>query len=95
MKINLGLDNEVLYEGCEVQSVGGRLTLVTPPQEAAFYVGRNVENLIKEEKDRSEVILSGPMAIWAYLVVFHSVVHRFGKVFYEDGQGREILVAMH
>jgi hypothetical protein len=43
--------------------------------------GRRESNIIartKKDLDR--------MAIWAYLIVFHSVVHRFRRVRYDDGQ---------
>lgn len=36
------------------------------------------------------------MAIPIYLVIFHAVVHRFGKVWYDDGRGsKPVLVAAH
>ncbi|MCX7597194.1 MAG: hypothetical protein N2235_26290, partial [Fischerella sp.] len=69
MRIDLSLSNNLLYAGCEITEVGGRLTLVTPPEAAANIIGRNVKKMIEETSDRSEVELSGAMAIWAYLVV--------------------------
>jgi hypothetical protein len=36
------------------------------------------------------------MAIWAYLVVFHTVIHRFRRVYYDDGKPQgKILIAAH
>lgn len=94
---NLGLDNAKLYDGCEISEVGGRLTLITKPEIAANIVGKNalgeIEATPKEERD--ECNLTGPMAVWAYLVVFHQVLHKFGKVYYDDGRGNRVLVAQH
>lgn len=94
-EINLGLGNSQLYAGCEIGEVGGRETLLTDPAEAANIIGRNAAQLIEKAEDRTEVVLTGPMAVWAYLVVFHQVVHRFGKVVYDDGRGHRVLIAQH
>jgi len=95
--INLGLDNGKLYAGCEIVEVGGRLTLQTSPEEASNTVGRNCAQIIDSipADDRQELVLTGPMAVWAYLVVFHQVVHKFGRVYYDDGRGNKVLVAQH
>lgn len=97
IKIDLGLGNGALYLGCEITEVGGRLTLVTEPAEASNIVGRNVAAIIEATPadQRDEVVLTGPMAVWAYLVVFHQVVHKFRKVVYDDGRGGRVLVAQH
>ena len=95
MKLNLGLDNRELYAGCEVTEVGGRLTLVTPPAEATNIVGRNATRIVEAVQAHDEITLTGPMAVWAYLVVFHVVVHRFGQVWYSDGRNEPILNAQH
>ena len=95
MKIDLALTNTALYDGCEIIEVGGRLTLSTPPTEASNIVGRNAAALVAAATDRSEVVLTGPMAVWAYLVVFHIVVHRFNKVYYDDGRSGKVLIAQH
>lgn len=93
--INLALTNEDLYVGCEISEVAGRLNLTTPVSEATNIVGRNVAALVAATEDRSEVVLTGPMAVWAYLVVFHAVVHAFARVYYDDGRGNKALVAAH
>ena len=95
--IDLSLNNETLYANCEITEVAGRLNLVTPPDEGVNIVGRNIEAMIAEipADQRKEITLTGPMAVWAYLVVFHSVVHRFNKVYYNDGRSGAILVAAH
>lgn len=95
MKINLGLDNQQLYAGCEITEVAGRQSLLTPPAEAVNIVGRNIAEMVAEVEDRSEVTLTGPMAVWAYLVVFHAVVHRFDRVYYDDGRHEKVLLAQH
>jgi hypothetical protein len=97
--INLGLNNEKLYAGCEITEVGGRQTLATPPTDASNIIGRNcaqiqiIESIPAEQ--RGELVLTGPMAVWAYLIIFHQVVHKFGHIYYDDGRGNKILVAQH
>lgn len=93
--LDLSLANSELYAGCEIEEVAGRLNLKTPVAEAVNIVGRNVANIVKNAGDRSEVELTGPMAVWAYLVVFHAVVHSFNRVYYNDGRGNRVLVAAH
>jgi len=95
--INLSLENTSLYEGCEVKEVGGRLNLTTPVGEAVNIVGRNVAAMVAAipAEERGEVTLTGPMAVWAYLTVFHAVVHAFGRVYYDDGRSGAVLVAAH
>ena len=90
--IDLSLTNEVLYEGCEVEEVAGRLNLTTPVADAVNIVGRNINQM---NLAGDEVTLTGPMAVWSYLVVFHAVVHRFAKVYYDDGRNGKVLIAAH
>ncbi len=95
---DLSLNNNALYEGCEIQEVAGRLALMTKPNEGANIVGRNANKIVDElVKDGvEEITLSGAMAIWAYLVIFHIVVHRFRKVYYDDGKADgKVLIAAH
>lgn len=96
--INLSLANPDLYSGCDIQEVAGRLTLMTPAAEAIHLVGRNAQAIIQRlvSEGVEEVTLTGAMAIWAYLVVFHSAVHRFRAVYYDDGKpGGRLLIAAH
>lgn len=96
MKIDLSLTNAALYAGCEIEEVAGRLNLKTPVPVAVNIVGRNCNSLLSEyQGPRDEVTLTGPMAVWAYLIVFHAVVHRFGRVYYDDGRSGPVLVAAH
>lgn len=96
LTIDLSLKNRQLYAGCEIEEVAGRLNLVTPVTDAANLVGRNARKLVEEVPagQRDSVILTGPMAVWSYLVVFHVVVHSFTKVEYGDGRGT-YLIAKH
>jgi hypothetical protein len=95
--IDISLKNEVLYAGCNIEEVGGRANLVTPVTEAVNVVGRNVAKIVEEtpREDRIEVLLTGPMAVWAYLVCFHAVLHAFSRVYYSDGRSEPVLVAAH
>jgi len=96
--LDLSLTNAELYAGCDIQEVAGRLTLITPAAQAVNIIGRNaraiVERLVADGIE--QITLTGAMAIWAYLVVFHAVVHRFRRVYYDDGRpGGKILIAAH
>lgn len=95
MTIDLSLRNEALYAGCAIEEVAGRLNLTTPVGEAVNIVGRNAEAIVAGATDRSAVTLTGPMAVWAYLIVFHAVVHRFARVYYDDGRTGAVLIAAH
>ena len=90
--LDLSLKNAALYKGCEIEEVAGRLNLKTPIAEAVNVVGKNVAGM---NLSGNEITLTGAMAVWAYLVVFHAVVHRFSKVYYDDGRSGAVLVAAH
>ena len=93
MVIDLSLRNEALYKGCLVEEIAGRLTLRTPIAEAVTLVGRNIAAIIQDvpPESRDSVTLTGPMAVWAYLIVFHEVVHTFSEVQYSDGRNVVVL----
>lgn len=93
---DLSLTNTELYKGCIISETPGKLNLETPPAEATYIIGRNINTIVDKipSLDRNEIILTGKMAIWAYLVVFHVVVHQFRRVYYDDGKG-PILIAAH
>jgi len=93
--INLSLSNGDLYRGCAVEEVAGRLNLTTPVSEAVNRVGKNIAEMVKADETRDELVLTGPMAVWAYLVVFHATVHSYRRVYYDDGRSGEVLVAAH
>jgi hypothetical protein len=95
MIIDLSLNNADLYEGCAIETVAGRLNLVTPMAEAIEIVGANVAKMVFDATDRRSVMLTGPMAVWAYMVVFHAVVHAFREVSYNDGRNPTVVIARH
>jgi hypothetical protein len=93
MNFDVSLKNDLLYKGCEIEEVAGRLNLKTPMAEAVNIVGRNLAEL---DLHGDEITLTGAMAIPIYCVVFHAVVHRFTKVWYDDGRGGQpVLLAQH
>ena len=93
----MSLRNAALYKGCEIEEVAGRLNLKTPIGEAVGLVGRNIAAIIKTipPEARESVTLTGPMAVWSYLVVFHAVVHCFTEVSYSDGRNAAVVLARH
>lgn len=91
-KLDLSLNNEQLYSGCQIEEVAGRKNLVTPISEAVNIVGKNAHDM---NLAGDEITLTGAMAVWSYLIVFHAVVHRFRKVYYDDGRSGAVLVAAH
>jgi hypothetical protein len=68
MLLDLSLQNEALYSGLDIQREAGKLNLRTAPEAA---IARMIANLEKIPIDSEEMILTGGMAIWAYLAVFH------------------------
>jgi hypothetical protein len=92
MILDLSLTNDCLYAGLDVRRDGGKLNLRTPIAQATAVMG---ENLDRMEIDPEEVVLTGPMAIWAYLVTFHAIHGRTKRIYYQDGVGNRILVAAH
>ncbi len=93
---DLSLNNRKLYEGCIIEEVAGKFNLHTPVNEAINIIGKNAAALVDELVGTdTEITLTGAMAVWAYLAVFHLVVHRFNRVYYDDGRGNKILVAAH
>ena len=96
-KLDLSLDNSLLYKGCDIEEVAGRLNLTTPVEDAVNLVGRNIKIIIDRVTPqlRDAILLTGPMAVWSYLVVFHAVVHNFRQVYYCDGRNDPVLIAAH
>ena len=95
--IDLSLRNTALYKGCVIEEVAGRLNLKAPVEEAVALVGRNIAAIVQNTppEARDSVTLTGPMAVWAYLVVFHAVVHSFSEVQYSDGRNATVVLARH
>lgn len=92
MILDLSLTNDRLYSGLEIQREAGKLNLRTPPERAMVAMTANLD---KMEIDPVEVVLTGGMAVWAYLVVFHYLHGRTSRIYYEDGMGKRVLVAAH
>ncbi|MBM4028235.1 MAG: hypothetical protein FJ280_23005 [Planctomycetes bacterium] len=92
MRLDLSPANAELYRGLEIRELAGKPTLVSPPDLAIPGI---VGNLARMPIDADEVILTGSMAIWAYLVVFHYLHGKTKRIYYEDGRGQRILVAAH
>lgn len=90
--LDLSLKNEVLYKGCQIEEVAGRLNLKNEINDAISIVGKNIATM---NLSGDEITLTGPMAVWSYIIVFHSVVHRFRRVYYDDGRNGSVLVAAH
>jgi hypothetical protein len=93
MILDVSLANKELYAGCQIEEIAGRRNLVTPVTEAVALLGRNIERIVSglPPGERDQCVLTGAMAIWAYLVVFHAVVHRFGRVSYDDDSSEEFV----
>lgn len=92
MILDLSLNNRDLYAGLEIREDAGRLNLITPSAVAIPVILRNLGSM---PIDRDEVVLTGSMAIWAYLVVFHWLHGRTSRIWYEDGRAERVLVAAH
>ncbi len=90
--IDMSLKNTDIYMGCTIEKVGGRLNLTTPIEEAVNIVGRNIAAL---DTDPEGVVLTGPMAVWSYLIVFHAIVHKTKTVMYCDGRNEAVKIAAH
>lgn len=95
MTIDLSLTNQALYEGCTITEVAGRLNLTTPVEEAVNIIGKNALKIVASATDRHEVTLTGAMAVWTYMIVFHCCVHSFNAVYYNDGRNPRVLIAAH
>jgi hypothetical protein len=92
MLLDLSLQNEALYSGLDIQREAGKLNLRTAPEAA---IARMIANLEKIPIDSEEMILTGGMAIWAYLAVFHFLHGRTKRIYYQDAVGNRVLVAAH
>jgi len=92
MILDLSLDNAGLYAGLDIHLEAGKPNLRTRPDDAIPALTANLDRL---QIDPDEVVLTGGMAIWAYLVVFHYLHGRTRRIYYEDGIGNRVLVAAH
>ena len=87
LDLSITRDNP-LYAHCEIEEVPGGWHLKENPTEIINLVGRNAEEIVKRlmSEEVEHLTLTGRSAIWVYLVVFHSAVHRFREVYYDDGK---------
>lgn len=90
--LDLSLNNDRLYHGLDIAREAGKLNLRTPPAAAIEAMFANLETI---DLDPGEVVLTGPMAIWAYLAVFHYLHGKTRRIYYQDGTGHRVLVAAH
>lgn len=93
MILDLSLKNKELYAGVDIFEAGGRLA-VDLSEALLNQVGRNADLLVAAMEDRTEITLTGAAPIPVYLTVFHVVVHRFRKVYY-DNEMYNLLIARH
>jgi hypothetical protein len=68
VKLDMSLGNEALYKNCDIEEVGGRKNLLTPPCDAGNLIGRNVHDILK--------IFQGVIG----KSVFSQVLWRFGLI---------------
>ena len=87
-----------LYAGCEIEEVPGGWRLAQKPVEIINTIARNAEEIIRRlvAEGVEDLTLTGRSAIWVYLVVFHSALHRITEIYYTNGKpdGR-IRIAAH
>ena len=96
MILDLGLENDRLYDGLDRPVLAGKPTLTVAPEDAMAVMYRNLIGMEGAGLlDREEVVLTGGMAIWAYLAVFHFLHGKTKRVYYQDGRGQKVLVAAH
>jgi len=92
MILDISLTNHALYAGLSIEELAGKSTLLTTAEEAIPVLAANLGMM---EIDSEEVVLTGSMAIWAYLVTFHFLHGKTRRIYYEDGRGNRVLVAAH
>jgi len=83
---DVSFKNAALWEGCKIEQAAGRDNMVTPIGEAIEIIGKNAMAM---NLKGDSITLSGGAPIWAYMVVFHVVVHRFRRVHYTNGAQAE------
>jgi hypothetical protein len=96
MILSLDLNNDSLYGGLDRPILAGKRTLIVVPEEAMSVMSHNLTEMDRVGQiDRDEVVLTGGMAIWAYLMVFHFLHGKTKRIYYQDGRGQKVLVAAH
>ena|SRR3989344_5262028 len=96
MRLDISLENEVLYAGCKIgkKKVKGveRLSLQTPREDALPKIMANLERIIAEADSRERIEITGRMATWTYLVTVTRAMQSFNKVCFDAGDGGPMLV---
>ena len=92
MRLNMRPENDDLWGGCRRSEWSGKIDLDELPVDASRILRRNLQTIFSEVHDRREIILGGPMAAWAYLVVFDVASKIFDSVYYSDKSGMLLLI---
>lgn len=90
MILDLGLENKKLYAGCRVRGKHTRLHLETHPTEAIPVIVANLQQILAEipDDDGGELVLTGRMPSWMYLVAYEVARNNFDRVSQYDGRRR-------
>ena len=65
MIFDLGLKNDILYAGCEIEEIAGRLNLKTPINEAINIIGKNMNNFISKIQPEERNRFNGRLGIFS------------------------------
>lgn len=89
MLIYMHLANNELYNGCQIDTINNRQQLVTVVPDAILIVKANIEKIIANQQDKSEVTIyvgedQPHKHAWAYMLVFQAVSQHFNKVYYKS-----------
>lgn len=87
MILSVSLDDDALHRVLEITDAGQR-NLRTPPAQAIAVMVRNLGAM---DSDPSEVVLTGAMAIWTCLAVFHATGPQKGNP-PQDPHSREMRI---
>jgi len=88
MILDLSLQNRRLYAGCRVRGKHSHLHLETPPDQASAIIETNLRHILEEvpDDDGGEIVLTGRIPTWVYLVVYEAARERFDRVSQHDGR---------
>ena len=95
MRLDMSPENDDLWGGCRRTDWAGKVDLNELPVDASRILRRNLQTIFSEVHDRREIILGGPMAAWAYLVVFDECQRVFDSVYYSDKSGMLLRITQH
>ena len=92
MRLDMSPENDDLWGGCRRTEWSGKVDLNELPVDASRILRRNLQTIFAKVHDTSDIILGGPMAAWAYLVVFDEARKVFDSVYYSDKSGMLLLI---